>query len=385
MSDGTHDADMQSLLPEKGAASSSQRVLSWALGRGAPTYAFLTIGLCLVKYGAGLYPSWNLFQALAQNWHNPHASSLLQGPQDYRISDPVSAVLAAWLHLTGARAFLVFHFVLALGALVTPLALPAVRRNTELRLTIFILLIGSAIPAVLLSWIGSYDPVSLAAAAVATLALNPVVAAIGWGVFALNNSSEAFIAFVILAVVLIADQRRHAMRRLIVSAVGLLAGYIWIEIAVSQWGGATSAFALYRFYGFARYAASPENFWPLILVSTLGVGWIFIAARDVRVLPPARLLAGLAIASTIVLPFVALDDSRIISTVMWPGLMLVGVIVVRRLPRARIHELLRTLTPVALLLVIVLVWDNQLVYAGWGGLAHLTRDIVGHSPIPYQN
>jgi hypothetical protein len=383
MTDEVHSALTPQATPAMGGFHTVSRTVTWMLGRGAPTYAILALGLSVLKYGAGLYPSWNVYQALARNWHDPHASPLLQSPNDYRLADPVSADLAAWFHLTGDRAFLAFHLALALAAIVTPFAFPAVKRSAELRLAIFLLLIGSAVPAVLLNWIGSYDPVTLAAAAMAVLALNPVVAAIGWGVFALNNSLEAAVAFAIVAVVLIADQRRDATRRLAFGAAGLIVGYIWIQIAISQWGGAASQPTLMRYYGFARFATNPENFWPLIFVSALGAGWVFVAARDVRVLLPAQLFTGLAIAASIVLPFLVLDDSRIISTVLWPGLMLIAVIVVRRVPGERVHDLLGMLMPIALLIVLVLVWDGHLVYAGWGALLHLVQYIFGHSTSPF--
>ena len=290
--------------------SAESRILTWLLGRGSPTYAILVLALSLVKYGAGLYPSWNLEQALAQNWRDPHSSPLLQPFADFRLVDPVSPIAAAWLHLTGDRAYLGFHLILALGAIVTPFALPAVRRTAELRLAIGLLVIGGAIPAVLLSWIGSYDPVTLAAAAVAALALNPVVAGVAWGVFAFNNAPEATVAFAVFAVVLYCDQRRPALLRLGISAAGFIAGYIAIQIVTSQWGGATSQLALSQHYGLSRLTATSENFWPLIFVSTLGAGWIFVTSRDVRALLPVRLFTGLAVLGSIVLAF-GLDDTRV--------------------------------------------------------------------------
>lgn len=357
-------------------------ILNWLLHRDSSAYAFAVIALSLIKYGAGLYPSWNVSQSFAQHWRDPHSSPLLQGVNDFRLANPVSEVLAAWLHLTGARAFLAFHFVIALVAIAAPFALPAVRRSAELRLTIALLLIGGAIPAVLLNWVGSYDPVTIAAIAVAVLALNPVIAAVGWGLFAFNNSSEAAIAFGVFAIVLFADQRRPALQRLVLAFGGLVAGYVLIQIVLSQWGGATDQFALTSYYGYARLLASVENYWPLIFVTTLGVGWIFLGFRDIRSLLPAQLFAGLAFLGSIVLVF-GLDVTRVISTVMWPGMILMAVIVVDRLPRARVHEILQQLLPFALLTVIVVVWDDQLLYAGWSSLIHLLRDVFGSSPIPY--
>ncbi len=59
---------------EARGSSTGSRIITWMLGRGAPTYAVMALGLSLVKSGAGLYPSWNVYLAFAQNWHSPHAS-----------------------------------------------------------------------------------------------------------------------------------------------------------------------------------------------------------------------------------------------------------------------------------------------------------------------
>ena len=136
--------------------------------------------VCLLKYGAGVYPASDRMMALAQNMGNPHASPLLQPPDDFRLASPVSALLAGFLHLSGARAYLGVHLLLALGALCVPYAMAKVRRAPLLRTTITLLLIGGAIPAVLLNWVGGYDAVTIGAAAVAVLAEMTAVAALGW-------------------------------------------------------------------------------------------------------------------------------------------------------------------------------------------------------------
>jgi hypothetical protein len=40
------------------------------------------------------------------------------------------------------------------------------------------------------------------------------------------------------------------------------------------------------------------------------------------------------------------------------------------------------LLPVAVILVIVVVWDGSLVYAGWHGAWNFVNYIIGRQPIP---
>jgi hypothetical protein len=338
--------------------------------------------LSIAKYGVGLLPSWNYMQALAVNWRDPTSSPLLHYPDDFRLRSPVSAVASGWLHLTAGPRFLGFHLVLALIAIVVPLMMTAVRRSVELRALVGLLLIGGAIPAVLLSWIGSYDPVSLGAAAVAALAIRREVAALAWMVFAFNNAPEAALAFAGVAIVLLVDQRREAVARLAFGAAGGIAGYVGIRVLDNVWGGGTGDGTLVKFYGFSRYTSSAEHYWPLIIVSALGVGWLLAASPESWRLPAVRVFFGVSVLACFVVPLLALDDTRITAGVLWAPVLTTATVVVRRLPVEDTRAVAARMAPVALLLVLVVVWDGSLVYPGWSGLADMVRYLTGHQAIP---
>jgi hypothetical protein len=72
-----------------------------------PAHLALVLFASLAKYGIDRYPSIDLMRALASNWQNPHASPLLQPPDDYRLASPVSALFASLVHCTSVRTF--FH------------------------------------------------------------------------------------------------------------------------------------------------------------------------------------------------------------------------------------------------------------------------------------
>ncbi len=160
------------------------------------------------------------------------------------------------MHLTSARQYLAFHLVLACAAIIVPYCLRAVRRSAELRLGVALLLVGGTVPPLLLSWVGSYDPVSIGSAAVAALASNPVVRALAWMVFAFNNAGEAAIALVIFAIVLWADSGEAAAPRIVSSGAGAIAGYVAIRALTRAWGGGESQLTVMKFYGFHQYLIS---------------------------------------------------------------------------------------------------------------------------------
>jgi hypothetical protein len=291
--------------------------------------------------------------------------------------------------LTSGPTFLAFHFCLACAAVATPFALRSVRRSPELRLVVATLLVGGAVPAILFSWVGSYDPVTLAAAAVAALARSRVVMFLAWAVFAFNDAPEAALALIVFAIVLLVDwqgarpRRARVVRRISVSGGGAVLGYLGIRVLTNAWGGASSEFTLvFHYFGFSRFLNSTLDYWPLIIVSALGVGWLFLADREIRNFAAARAMAALAVAMCVVFPFFVLDQSRVLATVLWPGILLTASLTLRRMSPDAARAVLGRMAPAALLLVVVLVWDNGLVYAGWRSIGLFLGYVFGHAPIP---
>jgi hypothetical protein len=359
------------------------RLGSWMHARGAPAWAGGLLLASLVKYGAGLIPSWSLLQALAINWRDPLLSPALQPPEDFRLRTPVSAVLAGWLHLTSPAAFLSFHFILACVALLLPVLMPVVWRSADLRMLVGLLVLGGAVPAVLLTWVGSYDPVSMGAAAVAGLAARREIAAVGWMVFAFNNAPEAALGVLVLSAVLLVDRGlRAGISRILWCGGGAVVGYVGIRTLDHHWGGGTSEFTLVHYYGYSRYVNGAVHYWPLIVVSALGVGWLLFTRPAVWRVPAVRVFVALAALASVVVPLLALDETRITVGVLWAPTLAVAAIVAERVPAVELRRVLVRCAPVALLLVLVVVWDGQLVYKGWISLWHMVGYLTGNNPVP---
>jgi hypothetical protein len=299
----------------------------------------------------------------------------------YLLGSPVSAEVAGIVHLTSPREYLAFHLVLACAAIVIPFCLRAVRRSEELRFGVALLLVGGTVPAVLLSWVGSYDPVSIGSAAVAALASNPVLRSLAWMVFAFNNAPEAAIALVIFAIVLWADGGKSTAPRIGLSGAGAVVGYVAIRVLTTAWGGGQSQLEMMKFYGFRQYLLS-YGYMPLVVLSALGVGWLLLVDRRVRNLPAARALFVLALLTAIGMPLLALDTSRTIATTLWPAMLLTVGIVVDRLGVQTARAVLARIAPVALILVIVVAWNTHLVYPGWRSGADVLLYLVGHHALP---
>jgi hypothetical protein len=133
---------------------------------------------------------------------------------------------------------------------------------------------------------------------------------------------------------------------------------------------------------FSAYLRGEFGYWPLIVLSALGAGWVFLLDREVRGVAPAQTLVRMSAATALAMPLLVLDSSRIITGILWPGMLATSEIVIGRLSAARARATLARLLPIAALLVIVMVWSDTLVYAGLRSLVNVLQCILWRTSIP---
>ncbi len=271
------------------------RGIGWFLERGPLSCAVAVMVLSLVKYGLGIYPSWRYLQQMAQHWQHPlRAALFFHVHARYLLDSPVSAEIAGIVHLTSAREYLTFHLLLACAAIVIPFSLRAVRRSAELRLGVALLLVGGTVPALLLSWVGRTTRSAVGPPPWQAWPPILVVRALAWMVFAFNNARlKQPLAWSSSPPCCGPTVGKSTAPRIGLAGAGAVVGYVAIRVLTTAWGGGQSQLAMMKFYGFAQYLLS-YGYLPLVVLSALGVGWLFLADRRARNLPSARALLALA-------------------------------------------------------------------------------------------
>jgi hypothetical protein len=99
-------------------------------------------------------------------------------------------------------------------------------------------------------------------------------------------------------------------------AAATLVGAMGTRLLTSVWGGGESEITMIKHYGFTQYLLS-YGYLPLVVLSALGAGWIFLLDPEVRALAPARALSWLPAITTVVMPLLVLDTSRMIAGILW--------------------------------------------------------------------
>jgi hypothetical protein len=343
------------------------RLIDWAFcDRSIIIQVTLTIFAVLAKYGLGLFPSWPSMLAISQYWQHPMKSQILAPPANYVLSSPVSAIAAGILGMKSSRSFIVFHLVLTALAISAFFFMSSVRSSAQLRITLSALMIGGPISAVLLGWVGSYDPVTIIAATMAALAESPIVFLLGWTIFSFNNAPEAAIGLLIYSLV-VAFQLgwKQALPNIVKGGIGFSLGYIGIRVLTALWGGSTSRYSW--FLGTSRHLFTESwlDFAPFIIFSVLGVGWFVLLDQSIRHFKGTRVLLVISLLAACSLPFIALDQSRVTATVLWPALLWQMKKSFNHLDLAEAKAVARRALFLAVFVVVPLVWNDKLIYTGW--------------------
>ena len=292
--------------------------------RAAVLLGALTALIGLVKYGLQMWPAWvNLYQA-ALHWTNPTQATLLAPPQDYILSSSAEALVLGAAHLTWQPLYVGIQVGLAIFAIVLPFMMLASRRSMDSARVLFLMMAGGPVVALLLTWVGGYDALCVIAATIAVLSKNKYVSVAAWLVLGIVNASVAVLGFCLWAVFLLlglSKEQRGSTWRILFAAFSVAVGILAMWTVTLSWGGVTSRYEAYRLYGLDYYWNAFVAGMPLMLFSALGVGWIVLLDANVRRTRAARVVLFGVLIAALVIPFLALDETRIIAWVTIPTVL----------------------------------------------------------------
>ena len=161
--------------------------------------AFLALAALVatvLKTGIGIHPEWHRLWDGAIHWQDISQSPLLaEGDASLR-SNVVGSWLAGALGMQSAHRYLYFSMLLAVIAIVLPIALGYRKESTQRAKLAFIFVAGGSLAPIALTWIGGYDAVSIIALTTAVMVRKHWIALFGWFVLAMNHSPIAIFAFI---------------------------------------------------------------------------------------------------------------------------------------------------------------------------------------------
>jgi hypothetical protein len=279
------------------------------------------VGIAVLKYGVGVFPaSWVLVD-IANSWSSPGNAGALGPGTSYLLSNAWTAIGLGALGITTSGGYLAASLALTVVALLVPFVMPSISERPRRAGFLFVLLAASALPAVLLQWVGGYDALTVIATCFAVLGRRRWVGVLGWVLLGLNHTSLAAVAFAVWCVTTWAlGPDRSRFRADVSWALGSVlagGGLAWLLVGAS--GG--SRLEWFQQMGFAAYAHGLGEAWPYILWSVLGIAWpllVWMGARDHRAV---LVVVALVTATALLVPLVALDETRVIALAVLPALL----------------------------------------------------------------
>jgi len=366
---------IKSALSSPGASTSrslqrtSGALLCWLRsqpGRYSSTLAIILLFATTLRYGIGVYPNLDRMLDLAVNWQSPISP---RWREDFWVSSPVSAWIAGVLGLNEPRWFLCFHAALALVALSLPFALPRLRRQPRQAQLVLLVFAAGPVGAILFTWFGSYDAVSVLAIVIAILTRTELLRLLGWFLLAFNHNALGLAALLLSVPLIVATtsraNRTAGFRLVALATCGVLGGFMANTLLMRAWGAETSRLDFFHRVGFETFVHTALMQAPLIAFSAIGVGWLILMDRRIRSRVDTRIMLGLAVIATVVIPVITLDQSRVLGLALLAPMLIWAITAAEHYPAATLQGLWRTWRLPALLVPVVLVWYQGFIAVGW--------------------
>jgi hypothetical protein len=318
------------------------------------------IALGVVLHGASYVPMIDVHLGIASE---PTGTWASLGRNGYLLDSPAMILLAHALGIESRLAFSMLALVvITLG--VAWLVVLAHRHHGDAAVRLVaIAFFVAPIGAVLITWLGQPDPVTMAAAGTLVLARNPLALALA-GVLLGFNHFEAGVPIVLASGVLLLAEGPARRRALDVAVIvlGLVAG----KLALSLWQASNGQDPMSRLdyvldVGWQRYVRSTLGNMPALVFSTFSLAWPLVVSAFVehwqrrRAVAYAMTVAALLAAGVTVL---SLDPTRVFALVSWP-LVLFAV--------TRTADVRLAVWCLLLGIVIprVIVWDGGVIASGF--------------------
>ena len=267
-----------------------------------------------------------------------------------------------------------------MAALLTPFAMPCLSSHSERLWLLVMLLLAGPQSAVLLNWLGGYDPLSVIGAVIAVLARSSSISALGWWLLALNHPSLAIIAWLLWLPMKLWFFHglvfRLRLSILIPSLASISIGILVNYLIVLSWGGNTSRLEWLTHWAYADYLANYTRAIPAILWSVLGLGWVILLGTPLRKLTETRILLVTVILAGVFLPLIAMDETRVVSLALLPVLLTYVRYVTLTEGGWLLGEGRGWFALVAIMLPTVLVFSRQANLAGWSWIWKLFQSMT---------
>ena len=303
---------------------------------------------------------------------------------DFLADSPLGLLIARGLGLDSAREWYSLHLMAAIAAITAWALVAAAATERGERVTASRWIILSPFAAILLAWIGSYDPFTLLPLALATVGLalgRTWLLLTGSVLLGFQHFEQGLFSLAALGLAALAlgsmSQLRASRGQWMIAVAGLVAGKALLAvIRVGAGGGPIGSRSEWLGAFLLEWTKTAANTGPLLLWSLFAGAWALVAWQFTLLTGTrARLLLAASLAVGLFAQFVSGDRPRVFVIVMLPTLMLITAVLLSG--PARSQRPLRVVAEAMLWLGVPIVWwsadiaNHRVIDASVGSLRTL--------------
>jgi hypothetical protein len=326
--------------------------------------SLILMTLVYLKTGWNLFPNFEYMFALSANFPDlPDIDALAQ----YNFYSLAPYVVLSQLCFGAGNSTKLIFFIAIIFVL---FCLQRVSNcNINYRFS-FVILLSSPALVILLSWIGSYDVVTVGMILVVLYTRKNSWALIAGIVAAWSNFEQFLLAGVILALAMNIENKSRS-RRMMTAAISSCCAYVLLRFFLySQGVSEIRATGQMKLFENRDYFANALNSSPIVLLTIMSGSFVAIFYW-VRVAKPTLKevsRVGVGIFIIYATAMIALDQTRIGAILILPLTLLLGEKIASKCSPQQTQNFFRSSFLVALLTPPVFVWSYQLHLVGWDNL-----------------
>lgn len=334
----------------------------------------------VVKYGIDIFPGWiNLF-TVSQNLSDPRISPILAGEQDYILSSSTSAVFLGLIPGSNQFVFITGSVLFTFFALLLPFFAPRISYSKNTSRLLFIFMAGGALLPLLLTWIGSYDPVTVIGITLALGFRHRLICLSGWIIAGFNHSPLGVISLIAVGVIYWSISQENSMesriKPMLLGSIGLFIGFLLNAGLMSYWGGVTSRWELYRNYDLSFYVNNSIASMPILIFSALGVGWLVLLRPSLLKHTATKSLLTLGAIAPVLASLTTLDQSRVTAVALFAPIFAFVICSQQIISPLEFRRVWKNLALAAALVPIPLYHMGSLEQNGWQSILYWTANFT---------
>jgi hypothetical protein len=331
------------------------------------SFAVGLLVVTVVRVGVGAFPDIDFDLSVSKAVPTVPALGIYE---QYALYSPIGLVLARVFGVTTRSGWLVLHGVLLAGGLAAVFARCRARHGDLAARFAAMTLSSSAVPVIVLGWLGSYDIFGIVLSSALVVTESATLSALAGFALAFANFEQGIVALATLAG-LAAAGLFGRVSRFVAAGAGLVIGRVILTWFLRANGAGADRLSFLTSHDSGSMVRMSLRNAPLIVATALGAAVLLVIATALQDRLPRRdrILWLAAFVPPVLVATLGLDQTRVIALLSWPVLLALALTAAQHWPRQLVQRLGIAMVALSLVFPAVYVWEGNVHAVGWSNVA----------------